>query len=59
MNIRKKDISVFLNHAGAVVLSTMAGGYYRKAVYYDVPLKWARVDFIENIKKELKNETSN
>lgn len=56
MNIRKKDISVFRNHAGAFVLSTLAGGYYRSAVYYDIPLKLARVDFIERIKKELRNE---
>ena len=50
MNIRKKDISVFLNHEGAFVLSTVHNGYYVARVYYDVPLKWARVEFINELK---------
>lgn len=55
MNIRKKDIAVFRNHAGAWVLSTVVDGYLKTAVYYEISLKWARVDFIDNLKKEAKN----
>ena len=50
MNIRKKDISVFLNRAGALVLSTVHNGYYVSRVYYDISLKWARVEFINELK---------
>ena len=50
MNIRKQDISVFLNHAGGFVLSTVHNGYYVARVYYAVSLKWARVDFINRLK---------
>lgn len=54
MNIRKKDITVNRNHAGAWVLSTVHNGYFKSAVFYDMPLKWARVEFIESLKKGVK-----
>ena len=55
MNIRKKDIAVNRSHAGAWVLSTVHNGYFVKSVYYEIPLKRARVDFIDNLKKGTKN----
>lgn len=54
MNIRKKDIAVSRNHSGALLLSTVINGYLKKASYYDVSLKWARVDFINSLKNEAK-----
>lgn len=50
MNIRKKDISVFSNHSGAWVLSTIHNGYYESRVYSNISLKWARVEFINELK---------
>lgn len=54
MNIRKKDISTNRNYAGAWVLSAVVDGYFKSAVYYDLSLKWARVDFINSLKKGAK-----
>lgn len=54
MNIRKKDISAHRNYAGAWVLSTTHNGYFKSAVFYDMTLKWARVEFIESLKKGVK-----
>lgn len=51
MNIRKKDISVNRNHAGAWVLSTVHDGYYTCRTYYDYTLKQARVAFIDHLRK--------
>ena len=50
MNIHKKDISVFFNHAGDFVLSTTHNGYYVSRAYRGVSLKWARVEFINELK---------
>lgn len=52
MNIRKKDISVNRNHAGGWVLSCVHNGYYTHAVFYDISLKWARVEFINQLKSK-------
>lgn len=52
MNIRKKDIAVNRNHAGAWVLSTVHNGYFVSRVYYDESLKWARVAFIDFLKTQ-------
>ncbi|MDP2262664.1 MAG: hypothetical protein Q8K24_05845 [Hydrogenophaga sp.] len=51
MNIRKKDITVNRNYAGYWVLSTVHNGYYQKHVSDTESLKWARVEFIEKLKR--------
>ena len=52
MNIRKKDIAVNRNYAGAWVLSTVHNGYFVSRVYYDESSKWARVAFIDFLKAQ-------
>ena len=50
MNIAKRDISAYKNHAGHWVLTTIHNGYFRQYVTDTASLKLAKVEFIELLK---------